>query len=537
MADLFGGSVTTTEAWDRIEMTCMNAFAFSEQNSNYKKVNQDSALCATVQNQAQFTMHVVAVADGITNSFEGEFASREALRSLLDYLGTTQCTSAQQLAGGIEEGFFQPLNERLLAHRRGDAHSMTTFAAVVVTHSGNVIFHLGDTKAFYVRNSGRRDQRGAWLTEEHNISNAFKRQDSNSVPWIEAGHAGLTRWLGNPVTRLGVESQDLRGIIDNQDGIVLVMTDGLHGYLSEREIMGLLSRTKGDLQQFCTDCVGKALQNIGIKGNPNDDNVTIAALDIGAVLRDSISQPLWAGASDDTPPQPPIVKQPSGQPDRSSAVARLWQRSPALFSLGMVSLLVLIVAIGMLGKSQYKNKERTKVGEGATLLSNAVTAIAFQSNSSAQVKVAVPVPKPLTTPVLAAPSTSAPAIVPPKPTTDFVALAKNETNLLRGIAILISSPNPRGNGRPLEDNLALIIWGKYRTANELEDIKVAIADFWKKAGAAGSPRVDEEAVILEGVLKRYNATPATPSDPKPIENLNKPKGRNLPIPFFAKKSS
>jgi hypothetical protein len=201
----------------------------------------------------------------------------------------------------------------------------------------------------------------------------------------------------------------------------------------------------------------------------------------------------------------------------------------------MVSLLVLIVAIGMLGKSHHKDKERTKVGEGATLLSNAVTAIAFQSNSSAQVKVAVP--KPLTTPVLAAPSTSAPAIVATKPAPDFVALANNETNLLRRIAILISSPNPRGNGRPLEDNLALISWGNYRTANQLEDIKVAIADFWKKAGAAGSPWVDEEAVILEGVLKRYNATPATPSDPKPIENLNKPKGRNLPIPFFAKKSS
>ncbi len=210
--------------------------------------------------------YLFVVADGVGGGPQGERASGDTIKALLDYVGeTVVCfhaaspTREHELFERLEETVRGVHVNLIETHGSGQGPA-TTLTMVLLIWPRAYVVHVGDSRA-YVRRAGKtqqltRDQTfgeymisvGAW-TEE---------QAARSTPG-----ATLTSAIG------GSELEPVVGLIDIEPGdSILLCTDGLTKHVSDERIAEVLAESV-DSEKMTRTLVDEALAAGGT------DNVSV----------------------------------------------------------------------------------------------------------------------------------------------------------------------------------------------------------------------------------------------------------------------
>lgn len=185
-----------------------------------REVNEDACL-------DQSSQGLWAVADGMGGHTLGEFASRLAVRSLMDL----PAPESPERRVDAAQDRLQAVNRRLRAEalRRDVPVIGTTIAALLAADGHCTCLWAGDSRIYLYR-AGRLTQ----LTRDHSqLEAARSRRVSSADDTLERPRANLiTRALG------GEDTLDLdKVVVDLHDGdIFLLCTDGLSNEVSETSI-------------------------------------------------------------------------------------------------------------------------------------------------------------------------------------------------------------------------------------------------------------------------------------------------------------
>ncbi len=235
----------------------IDAFGLTE-TGNVRKSNQDNFLIVEIRKSVEVRHsslsnelyaerfgviggHLFVVADGVGGGPEGDRASGETIKALLDYVGeTVVCFHA--VSPSKEHELFDRLEETVrgvhasLIETHGGARGpATTLTMVLLIWPRAYVVHVGDSRA-YVRRGGRtqqltRDQTfgeymislGAWTAE----------QAARSTPG-----ATLTSAIG------GSQLEPVVGLIDIEPGdSILLCTDGLTRHVGDDRIAQVLAES------------------------------------------------------------------------------------------------------------------------------------------------------------------------------------------------------------------------------------------------------------------------------------------------------
>ena len=201
----------------------------------------------------------LAIADGISSSEVSHIASETAVKSFLaDYFCTPDAWTVKQSGQRV----LVAANSWLHAQtRRGpyrydrDRGHVCTFTALVLKSTTAHLFHVGDACVYRLRN-GQLEL----LTEEHRV-------------WLSPEESCLGRALGiNPHLEI-----DYRALPLQVGDLFLLLTDGVHEWLSEGSLLSLVDAHGADPDATARELVQTALE----RGSP--DNLTAQMVRIEAL--------------------------------------------------------------------------------------------------------------------------------------------------------------------------------------------------------------------------------------------------------------
>ena len=287
-----------------------------------------------------------AVADGMGGAQAGEVASRLAAAAFREYREADELAPEERVRAIIKEA-----NRRIYDRARTDSEVSgmgTTVTAALLGDGGVVIGHVGDSRAYRIRD-GRLEQ----LTEDHSLVADLMRS-GRLTPEEAEGHpqrSVITRALG---TDRDVDVDTL--VIEAEAGdLFLLCSDGLSTMVSDADLLRTVERA-GTLDEAARDLVRAANPGGGV------DNVTVVLfrLDPDEALEETLVAPV-AGAGtaegeqepdlDDTltdlPPvapattvEPPAAPEPA--PERPRRKRPRWKRRILWGALGVGFVAVVI---------------------------------------------------------------------------------------------------------------------------------------------------------------------------------------------------
>ncbi len=219
-----------------------------------QKPDNEDACASRVPDGAQLTNKgaVVAIADGVSSAAKGRQAAEACVSGFVsDYYSTadswTVKTSGRKVLGA--------LNRWLYGQGQGLSSGqgmLTTFSVLVFKSMTVHLFHVGDSRIYRLRN-GDLEQ----LTRDHQS-------------WGSAEQAFLSRAMG---ADLHVEI-DYRSEALEEGDLFLLTTDGVHDYLSQKEIKEIVLSLREHPERAARELVTRALKN------GSQDNVTCQVADV-----------------------------------------------------------------------------------------------------------------------------------------------------------------------------------------------------------------------------------------------------------------
>ncbi|KRD54772.1 serine/threonine protein phosphatase [Acidovorax sp. Root275] len=218
------------------------------------ELNEDFAALVQGQGRDRERGAIAAIADGVSTGGNGREAAQTSVNTLVnDYFATPDTwdtTVALDRILSAHNGWLASMNRR-----RQPAVGLTTLTALVLCGQSYTLAHVGDTRAYLVRD-GRLQQ----LTTDHVMSQRdFAHQ--------------LTRAMG----------LDDHVVVDYSQGelrsgdLFVLLSDGVHGSLPERELRQLL-RQDVAAQALCDELVQAALRR------GSSDNVTALVVRVQGAL-------------------------------------------------------------------------------------------------------------------------------------------------------------------------------------------------------------------------------------------------------------
>jgi PPM family protein phosphatase len=200
-----------------------------------------------------------AVADGMGGAQAGEVASRLAAAAFREFHEADGLDPEERLAAIIQEA-----NRRIFARASDDAQVSgmgTTITAALVDSQGLVIGHVGDSRAYRLR-----DRRFEQLTDDHSLVADLVRSGrlTPEEADVHPQRSVITRALGTDpevdvdTFTVGAEGGDL----------FLLCSDGLTTMVGDQDISKLLTDAR-DLEQ-----AGKGLVKAANRAG-GEDNVTV----------------------------------------------------------------------------------------------------------------------------------------------------------------------------------------------------------------------------------------------------------------------
>ena len=235
--------------------------------------NEDSMGFLEQPDTQQGVDGVYVVADGLGGHEKGEIASAMAVELLI---GALSHSTDEPLFPTSSHHFESQLTELLLKinqevcrvgltgesmHRNPDRPGMATTLTTAILIGGTIyIGHVGDSRAYLLRN-GQIIQitNDDTLVAEHVRKGTLTIQQASLYPSNVLTQAiGLDQPLTPFTTRLS--------IVDNDQ--VLLCTDGLHGFLKDKDILATIHQHPKQ--------VASSLVDAAISGGSNDNITTVA---------------------------------------------------------------------------------------------------------------------------------------------------------------------------------------------------------------------------------------------------------------------
>ncbi|HSL63266.1 MAG TPA: Stp1/IreP family PP2C-type Ser/Thr phosphatase [Gaiellaceae bacterium] len=204
-----------------------------------------------------------AVADGMGGAQAGEVASRLAVEALAH--GDADVGGEERVTALIQEA-----NRRIYRHAGEDAATSgmgTTMTVALVEDGGVVIGHVGDSRAYLVRDGELRQ-----LTDDHSLVGELIRSGKLTPDEAESHpqRSVITRALGSDpdvdVDTFTVEAQP--------GDVFLICSDGLTSMVGDEAILRAVKEHHDDL-----DAAARELVRLANRGG-GEDNITVVCFEI-----------------------------------------------------------------------------------------------------------------------------------------------------------------------------------------------------------------------------------------------------------------
>ena len=217
-----------------------------------REINQDTFFASNERK-------IFAVADGMGGHKAGEIASR----IVYDYLMENDSLEEKNF-----KQIFDEINNRIILTAESDDEYKgmgTTLTLVRVIGDRISVGHIGDSRAYLIR-----DGKIMQMTTDHTMVNELLKVEE-ITPEQAIAHPYrhvLSRALGVE-NNISIEEKTYK--LEKEDQILL-STDGLHGLLSDEEIIMVFNESAGDLEEIGNSLLHNALDKGG------NDNITIILL-------------------------------------------------------------------------------------------------------------------------------------------------------------------------------------------------------------------------------------------------------------------
>jgi len=228
-----------------------------------RKVNQDTAL-------ARSDRGVFLLADGMGGHAGGEVASAIAVEEAFAYLnkGLERGLTTKDMANLLKDSVIRAHNAIKRKAQADDtlADMGTTLVELVVKGADAYICHVGDSRAYLVRNGLSQ------ITADHTIDlsiRAPRSGEDNSEP-LQRSHMLMQA--------VGVSDEpipDVNHVAIMKGDLFLLCSDGLTDMLTDREIYEILRECGGDLELS----VMKLIEEANRKGGRDNISVVLARVD------------------------------------------------------------------------------------------------------------------------------------------------------------------------------------------------------------------------------------------------------------------
>jgi len=236
---------------------------------------------------------LLLVCDGMGGAAAGEVASQMAVESISTALASAEAQPrdgfARRLRRAIEDA-----NDRIYAQSRDNQSERgmgTTCTAVGLVDGTLVLGQIGDSRCYVLR-----DGRLAQVTKDQSL--AWQLIEAGAMTAEEAKafeHANII------LQALGVQERvdvALSQVPLRKGDVVLVSSDGLHGPVSDEEILQVL-KEEPDVKRACDRLVARALEREG----PDNITVVVARFD-GEALPAPAAEDLVSFVAYDPGPDP-----------------------------------------------------------------------------------------------------------------------------------------------------------------------------------------------------------------------------------------
>lgn len=220
-------------------------------------------------NQDQFLVDGIrglyAIADGMGGHAAGEVASQIAIDALAEAMSSEPASTDPDLAGRKLVEAFEEGNRRICESvvARGEWRGMgTTIVAMVRSGDRAVIGHVGDSRAYRLRNGElkRLTDDHSWVGEQVRMG-LLTDEEAQKHPMRNI----VTRAMGNRLELVvDVQQDDIR-----PGDVYLLCSDGLNSMLDDDQIAETLAAHADDPQAACRSLVAKANEQGG------EDNITV----------------------------------------------------------------------------------------------------------------------------------------------------------------------------------------------------------------------------------------------------------------------
>jgi len=253
-------------------MTKIEGFGFTDIGKK-RKINEDSFGFFPENG-------LYVVADGMGGHAGGEVASRLAVESVEDFIKLSANRDDITWPFEIDESKSKDENRLNVAIQLANSRIFhealinknlngmgTTIVAAIFAESHLYIGHVGDSRAYLIKNDEIRQ-----LTDDHSIVYEQMRLG------ILSKEDAKTHSLRNVLTRaLGTEPNikiDTRAEKAEAGNTYLFCTDGLTNMLNDEEIKNIVSNNSNNAENACRELIAAANRNGGI------DNITVIILKI-----------------------------------------------------------------------------------------------------------------------------------------------------------------------------------------------------------------------------------------------------------------
>ncbi len=211
--------------------------------SGLKSVNQDS-VGAYIPDEPTITTKgvVAAISDGISSSSVSQIASESAVKSFIaDYYSTSEAWSVKN--SGVK--ILKALNHWLYSQTKNSEHRfdfnrgyVCTFSAVVLKSQTAHLFHCGDSRIYRLCGASLEQ-----LTTDH------RHQVDDETSYLDQA--------------LGLKPElniDYRAFVVSEGDVLLLATDGIFDFLSDKEIAREVSEFALSPQQRAENIIRTALE-------------------------------------------------------------------------------------------------------------------------------------------------------------------------------------------------------------------------------------------------------------------------------------
>lgn len=251
------------------------SWALRSETGDVRSSNEDfsDAFVPTAPDDAWDRGPLFVVADGMGGHAAGEVASRVAVEAALESWASGSASAPQQgVRSAIRSANIAVYDAALAPGRRGMG---TTIVALTVAGREAVIGHVGDSRAYLVR-----DAECTQLTADHSRVGEMVRMKL-LTPEEAAKHPSrsqLTRSLGSDI---GVQVDLTRQPVEQADTIVLC-TDGLWDVVSRAEMADAVTLVAGQQTPPPTAAVDQLVE-LALKRGASD-NVTALTVTVTSTL-------------------------------------------------------------------------------------------------------------------------------------------------------------------------------------------------------------------------------------------------------------